>query len=87
MFNNFFDDIKRKAESARSTMEGKAAMAKAELDQKAFEAKVRADANLELLKAKLHWERRDQTMYQFCSPVDTDIDHEAIGVSQIVRRV
>ena len=54
MFNNFFDDIKRKAESARSTMEGKAAMAKAELDQKAFETKVRANANLELLKAKLH---------------------------------
>lgn len=54
MFNNFFDDIKRKAESTRSTMEGKAAMAKAELDQKAFEAKVQTAANLELLKAKLH---------------------------------
>ena len=54
MFTGFFSDIKRKAESARSTMEGKAMMAKYEMDQKVFETKVKTAANMELIKAKLH---------------------------------
>lgn len=54
MFNNFFDSIKTKVESTRSSVEGKMTLAKYEMDQKAFETKVKAAANLELVKAKLH---------------------------------
>lgn len=54
MFTNFFNDIKRNVECARSAMEGKAMMAKYEMDQKAFETKVKTAANLELIKAKIH---------------------------------